>query len=190
MEIPHADADWRSSISHHKFLPSSLTGMEWAKTSQTVLTENFACLVRWRLRRCDIAGCFLLFLLLSGRWCLVFAFFCHCWPPWDLRALALSSLFPLTSGCLAFALFQIGLTLASFLLGGLFNPSYSGVFAVCRSSATFLDKFSRPPHWFLLWFGWDKQRRWWTWLNGACVGDIRDKMKGEKNALWYILSLN
>lgn len=152
--------------------------------NETSLTENFACLVRlWLLClwRCDIAGCSLLF---SDRWCLVFTFFCHCWPPQVFCVLAVSPLFPLISCCLAFAIFLISLTLALFLLGGFFYRSHSWIFAVCRSSTTFLDVFSCPPHWFLLWFGRDKQRGWWAWIDGACIGD---KIKERKNALWEIL---
>lgn len=114
--------------------------------NDTLLTEDSACLVRSLLlclQHCDITGCSP---LSTGGRRLVFTFSWRQWPPRDLRALAVSSLFSLISSCLAFALFLISLTLASFLLGGLFNSSHGGVFAVCSSStASFLDVFSCSP---------------------------------------------
>lgn len=127
-----------------------------------VLTENLARLVQWRLlrlRRGDIAAGFLPLLLFPGRRRSVFEFLRHRRPRRDLRALAASSLFPLISGCLPFALSLIGLTLASFFLGGLFNPGCGGVLTVRGSSAAFLDVFPRPPRRLLLLrFGRDEQR--------------------------------
>ena len=97
----------------------------------------------WQLG--DVGGCFLLLVFLSGRRRSLFMFPRHCRPLRDLGALSVSSLVPLVSACLAFALSLITLTLASLLLVGLFNPGCSGVLAVCGSSAALLDVFSCPP---------------------------------------------
>lgn len=163
MKIPQADVFWRSSVPPLFFHPLL---REW-KMSQTALTEDSARPVRWRLLCCG-------FVLVFCRRRLL----CRRWPFWGLAVLSLCPW--VISSCRAFALSLISLTLWSFLLlGALFNPGYSEVFAVCGSPAAFLDVFSCLPLWFLCGFGRDEKRRWRTWLDVGCFVDkVRENKKG------------
>lgn len=142
------------------------------------LTNGFTCLVWWQLFCLRLSGfppCFWVVGFLSS---LLLRLFRHCWSLWALAVLLIfPSAFPT---CLSFALFLIGLTPAFFPPEFFFYPRNNSLFTVSGSSAAFLNVFSSSPHWYLLRFGWDKKRGWWTRLDGAFMGD---KMK-ENKSLW------